>query len=673
MKKLLPLMLLWCLAASTAFAQNFVPSIGIDYPDCSRTAILNASATGGTLPYTYLWSNQEITPSVTVQGPGTYTVTVTDADGRSQSAIAPLGNHIVPEIVASSPNITCTRRTVTLTVNGAQGSPFIWTDNGTSINPRDITAAGTYTVSITNGKMCTAQVTIADFTTDEVENLQITRCPDSPPYCFSPGDCFTSGSQTRTVQKQDSCFKTTNVTITNITYNILDVGDVLACDSYTVPGTVPAVTHTTSGLYVDSLPGIGANGCRRFVSTNLRVGRNTDMSVTKYICKGDSYAVGDSVYTKTGNYTNVLKSQLATQCDSIIRTTLIVDVTKYEKYVLRRCSTFTFTPPTGSTAAQTFTETTTRKFGTVSLGGCLDSVIYEVTISPTISVTINVAKCPGETYTTGAIGGVGGTVCSVDGQTYTSILPSYQYSDGSGGCDSTTTVNFRIITPRLETVSPKICNGTSYTFGSGADQETYTESGTYIYKEYAYPYQGATQGCDSVITTINLVINDFEVIPYTSYQICNGRTAANILLLTSGGTTPYTYNWTGGLAPIFNPNCVAAGEYTVTVTESSTSSCSYTKVFVILAEDPDVCLGGNEGFTPDGDPFNEYWQIPCIEKKNNTVQVYNRWGQLLFEEKNYTGTWNGSIDGKPLPDGTYYYVVSTDSRTYRGTLTIIRQ
>ncbi|ARV11186.1 hypothetical protein BTO09_02010, partial [Gilvibacter sp. SZ-19] len=89
---------------------------------------------------------------------------------------------------------------------------------------------------------------------------------------------------------------------------------------------------------------------------------------------------------------------------------------------------------------------------------------------------------------------------------------------------------------------------------------------------------------------------------------------------------------------------------------------------------PDV-LGAEfeifNGITPDGDGLNDYFQINGIEQfPNNNMQIFNRWGVLVFETDNYGGTSGrenvfegiskGRVtirEGKKLPTGTYYYVL----------------
>lgn len=71
------------------------------------------------------------------------------------------------------------------------------------------------------------------------------------------------------------------------------------------------------------------------------------------------------------------------------------------------------------------------------------------------------------------------------------------------------------------------------------------------------------------------------------------------------------------------------------------------------------------GISPNGDGFNDYFQIKSIESipnaQNNYVTIYNRWGDLVFEIENYNNTTNvftgKGKNGKELPAGTYFYKV----------------
>ena len=83
-------------------------------------------------------------------------------------------------------------------------------------------------------------------------------------------------------------------------------------------------------------------------------------------------------------------------------------------------------------------------------------------------------------------------------------------------------------------------------------------------------------------------------------------------------------------------------------------------------------------FSPNDDNNNDTWIITGIEAfPNNLVQIYNRWGQSVFQESRYTNqkAWDGTINGKKANAGVYFYVIDLrdgNSELLKGSLTLIR-
>ncbi|MFK7982692.1 MAG: gliding motility-associated C-terminal domain-containing protein, partial [Saprospiraceae bacterium] len=80
------------------------------------------------------------------------------------------------------------------------------------------------------------------------------------------------------------------------------------------------------------------------------------------------------------------------------------------------------------------------------------------------------------------------------------------------------------------------------------------------------------------------------------------------------------------------------------------------------------------GFSPNGDNINETFTIDGIENfPNNQIQIFNRWGNMVFEQAGYKGQWNGTWNNKDLPDGTYFYFLDNgEGKQYSGFLEIRR-
>jgi gliding motility-associated-like protein len=80
-------------------------------------------------------------------------------------------------------------------------------------------------------------------------------------------------------------------------------------------------------------------------------------------------------------------------------------------------------------------------------------------------------------------------------------------------------------------------------------------------------------------------------------------------------------------------------------------------------------------FTPNGDGINDFWVINGIANYPAAeVQVFTRNGQRIFESKGYVTPFDGTFDGKNLPEGVYYYIIDLHSNCslLSGSLTIIR-
>lgn len=84
-------------------------------------------------------------------------------------------------------------------------------------------------------------------------------------------------------------------------------------------------------------------------------------------------------------------------------------------------------------------------------------------------------------------------------------------------------------------------------------------------------------------------------------------------------------------------------------------------------------------FTPNGDNDNETFFIDCLENNypDNELTVYNRWGDIVYSEKGYLNTWDGTLNGEgtELPAGTYFYLLNLTpdgANCLQGYITIVK-
>ncbi len=73
-----------------------------------------------------------------------------------------------------------------------------------------------------------------------------------------------------------------------------------------------------------------------------------------------------------------------------------------------------------------------------------------------------------------------------------------------------------------------------------------------------------------------------------------------------------------------------------------------------------------DGFSPNGDDRNETFTIKNIEYyPENELKIYNRWGTRVFRANGYASDWMGFFGDKPLPAGTYFYVLDLGNNDKR--------
>ncbi|RZK10154.1 MAG: DUF11 domain-containing protein, partial [Flavobacterium sp.] len=86
----------------------------------------------------------------------------------------------------------------------------------------------------------------------------------------------------------------------------------------------------------------------------------------------------------------------------------------------------------------------------------------------------------------------------------------------------------------------------------------------------------------------------------------------------------------------------------------------------VASVDP-ICLVIYNEFSPNGDGSNEVFRIDCLDKyPNNKLEVFNRYGSLVYSKNNYNNDWDGTANvsgainsDNMLPAGTYFYVLKT--------------
>ncbi len=170
-----------------------------------------------------------------------------------------------------------------------------------------------------------------------------------------------------------------------------------------------------------------------------------------------------------------------------------------------------------------------------------------------------------------------------------------------------------------------------------------------------YTVKGYTNDCDSGLSSVDVVVNPLP--EFTLKAGCMGNQFVVTAVPTNNSYDSLTasYIWTGpeGFSSIQNPIQITnlpTGLYEVTVVNSF--GCSTQNAIQISGTH---CFIPNV-ITPNNDDFNQELNLSglLVDK----LEVYSRWGRLVYQQNNYTNQWHGqNMHDQQLPDSTYYYII----------------
>jgi gliding motility-associated-like protein len=96
-------------------------------------------------------------------------------------------------------------------------------------------------------------------------------------------------------------------------------------------------------------------------------------------------------------------------------------------------------------------------------------------------------------------------------------------------------------------------------------------------------------------------------------------------------------------------------DVSLTVFKSSVCSASTTQGQFIISANNILFIPNT--FTPNNDALNDEFVISMTNIKTYKIQIFNRFGVLLFVSEDLFNHWNGNFNNKPSPLGTYYYLI----------------
>ena len=496
-----------------------------------------ASGSGGTGAFTYAWSNSASTASITGVVAGTYSVTVADANGCTDSTSVTITEPTV--LVASAvvdANVSCNGgndgEATASASGGTTGYSYAWSNSATTANITGL-IAGTYTVTATDANGCTdtASVTIT-----EPAALVASTTLDSNVSCngFSDGGAAASATGGTTAYTYAWSNSATTASITGVvagTYSVT-ITDANGCtDSASVVITEPAVLVAATA--VDS--NVSCNGSNDGAATASAIGGTTAYSFAWSSGANDSTANNLTAGTYTVTVTDAngcadTETVIITEPDSLISSAFVVSNTLCNG----DSNGIAVASATGGTTAYSYLWTngiandtvTNLSVGTwgveiTDANGCIDSAFVTVTqpdslIIDTTAGGVTNVSCNG--LSDGAISTVttGGTT------TY-----SYSWSNGA------TTSNINTLVEGNYTVTVEDANGCIDSNSFFVDQP------------------------DTISNSLTI-----------SNVSCNSGNDGYMISSPSGGISGYTFTWSTG-ATTDSIGSLIAGNYTVTITDAN--------------------------------------------------------------------------------------------------------
>ncbi len=229
---------------------------------------------------------------------------------------------------------------------------------------------------------------------------------------------------------------------------------------------------------------------------------------------------------------------------------------------------------------------------------------------------------------------------------------------------ATPDINFPAVTPvcadassfQLPATVTNMAGGTSIFSGAYVNSNglfTPQKAGTYTIRLMYNALNGCTNLKEQVITVYPVPV----VSAGPDKFVLEGGAA--MLTGTATGNS-LTYLWTPATylsnAAILQPVSTPSNDITYVLKATSAEGCTASdEVFVKLLKTPTI----PNVFTPNGDGINDTWVIQYLESyPGATVDVFNRYGSLVYHSVGYTKAWDGSFDGKQMPAGTYYYIIN---------------
>lgn len=546
-----------------------------------------ANATGGTPPFSYLWSNGQSGNTTTFTSSGAYTVVVTDNNGCTKIATVNVaGNTTPPNAVASAPNnLSCSQTSVTLSGTGSSTGAnytYFWSGPGivsgaSTLNPV-VNMAGTYILTVTNttnGCTATASATVTSSAT--------------PPGATASGGTIT-------------------------------------CSAPSV--TLNAMSGTSGVSYAWSGPSFSSNLQNPVVNT---AGTYT-VTVTNPANSCTSTATA-TVNANTAVPQLTASAGAAITCTTISSQVFASSTTSGVTYAWAGPNTFSSTQQNPTVPASgTYTVTVTAPNGCISTG---TATVTQNTTAPGASATGGTLTCTTTSVTLMGTSGGAQPSYSWNGpggasaqQNFPVTVPgtyTLTVTSAANGCTSTSSavVATNTTPPVAAAATPNNLNCNNATVQINGSASSQGANFTYLWSTangnivsgattvtpvvsamglYTLVVTNTDNGCTaSASVTVNLTPAVTAATGSVSNVSCNGNTNGSVTAIPGGGNGTYSYAWSSGPTTATISN-LAAGVYIVTISDgetcTATASATITQPAVLAANATatgETASGANNG------------------------------------------------------------------------------
>ncbi len=648
-----------------------------------------------------------------------------------------------PTIGAGGPTAFCSGGSVLLTSSSAtgnqwllDGTPIVGATNQTYL----ATAAGNYTVIATTGGCPSLASAATTVTINPIPATPTIGAGGPLTFCSGGSVLLTSSSATG---NQWSLNGTPIGGATNQTYSATASGDYTVittsggCPSLASAATTVSVTPTPA------TPTIGAGGPTAFCSGGSVLLTSSSATGNQWSLNGTPIGGATNqtlIVSASGDYTVVVTSGGCTSLASAVTTVTanaIPTVTATNDGPICIGGTFNLGEIGGdavswawsSSGGATITANTDQS---PIVTGAVDGEVFTVVITDanictnSANTAISVIQSPVLDAITDVVNCGPYTLPAITGTNLTGSEAYYDNSIASGGAQitgpitSTQTVwvydgiatcedeiSFQVtINPLPSVVS--FTGGSSYCDGDIASDLMIDVTGSADWS-INYTLNGVAQNIVSSTTPISIgnaegvyvltgisdvncsnsasqtqtiIITATPAQPVASSDVvyCTDDLPGSVSVSGAGGT--YTWYTDNALTSVYGTGSIVTvlGTTQIYYVTESLNGCESTPDEVsITFENCEVVYP--TAFTPDGDGTNDTWEILGLDEKypDNTVRIYNRWGNLIFEHESsitnpYNNSqWDGTYKGAPLPVGSFYYIIDVkgSDEKIKGTVSII--